>query len=280
MSKILHCVHFGPLTRTVEDAALYLDLTCGYHPSDPFSLPKPSQSFLALLRQQGRPQGKGKGGALKIGFSADLGYVSGCQQDILRLARRALLVLGELGHEVVGDCGLELPDLGISWALGMGAQTYMALSEVTSGREALLEKELVAGWNLLKNLSVDELGDIMRDLFRLNKKLEAFFAEYDVLVTPAMGIDAFEAAGPMTISVEGQALDSPVHAVGYNYPFNFSGHPACVLRSGFTDAGLPAAVQFICERQKDGLLLQLAKQFQDKTGTFQTWPTLPTSSKL
>ena len=32
MAKILHCVHFGPLTRSVEDAALYLDLTCGYHP--------------------------------------------------------------------------------------------------------------------------------------------------------------------------------------------------------------------------------------------------------
>jgi len=219
---------------------------------------------------------------LKIGFSADLGYVSGCQADILRLSRRALQVLGELGHEVTADCGLELPDLGMSWAMGMGAQTYMALSEVTAGQEAQLEQDLVSGWNLLKNLSVDELGDIMRDLFRLNKQLEAFFAEYDVLVTPAMGIDAFGAAGPMTTTVEGQKLDSPVHAVGFNYPFNFSGHPACVLRSGFTDAGLPAAVQFVCERQNDGLLLQLAKQFQDKTGAFEAWPALPptTTSKL
>ena len=41
----------GPLTRTVRDAALYLDCVAGYHPSDPDSLPSPSVSFLEALER-------------------------------------------------------------------------------------------------------------------------------------------------------------------------------------------------------------------------------------
>ena len=77
--------------------------------------------------------------------------------------------------------------------------------------------------------------------------------------------------------MNGKKFDSLVHAVGYCYPFNFSGHPACVLRCGFSDASLPVGVQFVAERHHDALLLQLAKQFQDATKALDTWPTLAPS---
>ena len=54
----------GPLTRTVEDAALYLDCVAGYHPCDPESLPAPTQSFLKRLKNM--PTG------LRIAFSPTL----------------------------------------------------------------------------------------------------------------------------------------------------------------------------------------------------------------
>lgn len=197
-SPIAHCVHYGPLTRSVEDAALFLDLTAGYHPSDPFSHPKPAHSFVDLVSRE-KPRGRGKKpGSLRIGFSPDLGYVSGCQADIMRKVIESLQILRRLGHEVTEPVTLDLPDLGISWALLMGAQTYMAVSGASEGQEDQLEPGVVGPWAVLRELSIDEIGDTMRLLHTLNEGLATFFGEYDILVTPAMGIDPFSATGPMT----------------------------------------------------------------------------------
>jgi Asp-tRNA(Asn)/Glu-tRNA(Gln) amidotransferase A subunit family amidase len=43
--------HTGPLTRTVEDAALMLDVMAGSHPRDPFSLPDSDTDYLAASRE-------------------------------------------------------------------------------------------------------------------------------------------------------------------------------------------------------------------------------------
>ncbi|MFN8642773.1 MAG: hypothetical protein U0802_14395 [Candidatus Binatia bacterium] len=56
---------YGPLTRTVEDAALVLDQVVGVSELDPTSLPHPGFSYLDRARRAAR---------LRIGFSPDLGY--------------------------------------------------------------------------------------------------------------------------------------------------------------------------------------------------------------
>jgi len=272
MTHFLHCVHFGPLTRSVEEAALILDITAGYHPSDPFSLPKPTESYLSLVRGGKLPKGKGKDGKLRVAFSRDLGYVSGCQTDIMRNVENALKVFTRLGHEVIEAKEIVLPDLGLSWALGMGVQEYHALINHLEGHLDLVDRSMRVGWEMSKNLTVSEISDIMREVFTLNKVLEDVFHKYDLLITPAMGIDPFPAAGPMTGGVNGKDFDSIVHAVGYNYPFNFSGHPACVLRCGYSDAKLPVGIQFVAERQQDGFLLQVAKLFEEQVKPFNIWP--------
>jgi len=81
----------GPLTRTVEDAALHLDLVCGEHPLDPQSLPHPGTSYRATLRDL--PSG------LRIGFSPDLGYAV-VQRDVANVVGEAAQVFEQLGHHV------------------------------------------------------------------------------------------------------------------------------------------------------------------------------------
>src|SRR4029453_17673268 len=67
----------GPLTRSVQDAALFLDLVAGPHPLDPNSLPHPGLAYRAVLA--GLPTG------LRVGYSADLGYAV-VQSDIAEVA--------------------------------------------------------------------------------------------------------------------------------------------------------------------------------------------------
>src|SRR5262245_30435271 len=82
---------YGPLTRTVEDAALHLDVCVGAHPFDPNSLPHPGYSYRELLGKL--PRG------LRIGWSSDLGYAV-VQRDVGEVAYDAARVFAELGHEL------------------------------------------------------------------------------------------------------------------------------------------------------------------------------------
>ena len=95
----------GPLTRTVSDAALYLDCTAGHHPWDPSSLPKPENSFLNHIDDLPKK--------LRIAFSPDLGYAQ-VDKDIAACVEKAVAAFSEMGHEVELWSGT-LPDTGEVW---------------------------------------------------------------------------------------------------------------------------------------------------------------------
>ena len=59
-------LHFGPITRTVEDAALLFSVMSGYHPLDPYSLPDTGEDFLYEIRKSP--------GDLRVAYSPDLGF--------------------------------------------------------------------------------------------------------------------------------------------------------------------------------------------------------------
>lgn len=73
----------------------------------------------------------------------------------------------------------------------------------------------------------------------------------------------------------GQKFSNPMHAVGAMYPFNFSGHPAAVLRCPgelTADEGLPpGSIQVVAERHRDDLVLQVAAVFEANTAPL-AWP--------
>jgi Asp-tRNA(Asn)/Glu-tRNA(Gln) amidotransferase A subunit family amidase len=134
MTKWVDCVHFGPLTRTVADAALFMDMTVGYSPRDPNSLPHPGISYadttaiaassgtipaLATSKTQGVSVDK-----LRVGWSPTLGYISATDPDVLAACEAAIAVFRQkLGCTVV-DLDLNLIDLGRDWGAAMGAQEY------------------------------------------------------------------------------------------------------------------------------------------------------------
>jgi aspartyl-tRNA(Asn)/glutamyl-tRNA(Gln) amidotransferase subunit A len=62
--------------------------------------------------------------------------------------------------------------------------------------------------------------------------------------------------------IDGAELESPIHAVAFSYPFNLTGHPACTVRAGFADDGLPAGLQIVVERHREPLLLRIARAWE------------------
>ena len=257
-------VCYGPITRTVRDAALFLDAVAGVDPSDPDSLPVPGLSYEAVLERIPA--------RLKIAVSKTLGYGL-VQRDVWREVESAIGVFRDLGHEVeyIDDV---LPDLGLEWALICAAETYALLAPEMEAHRGEWGRAFLEGLERGREVTAEFVGKAQRKRALLNDALARIFERYALLLTPTLPTDAFDAAGPFPRAIDGEPIATPLGAVAYTYPFNFSGHPAGTVRAGFTEAGLPTGLQIVAPRHRDDLVLQAAYAFEQAAPWNDRWPEL------
>ncbi|MFP6599373.1 MAG: amidase family protein [Deltaproteobacteria bacterium] len=263
MQRWIDTVHYGPLTRTIEDAALYMDVTAGYHFADPDSLPVPPLSYRGGLDDLPAK--------LRIGFSPDLGYAR-VADDVMGQVEAAVGVFTELGH-TVERLDVEFPDLGLDWALVAGSETRAMLGDAVDGHEDELGHAFWRGLQTAAKVGWADMARVQRRRQSLNQVLGGLFADYDLLLTPQLPTEAFRAEGPPPEGIGGQPFSSPMHAVAFTYPFNMSGHPAASVRAGLGETGLPVGLQIVAERQRDELVLQAARAYE-RERPFDSWPEL------
>jgi len=247
-----HLSTLGPITRNVEDAALYMDCVAGYHPADPASLPHPGISYLKTLRQT--PE------RLKIAYSPNLGFVK-VQKDVLDKAEKAVKCLEEMGHMVDLWEG-SIPDVANAWAKLMDCELYGLLHRSLDAHRGEIGKALVHALDNIKRFTLPNLIDTQKARSTLNNVLWELFETVDLLVTPSTPTVPFSAKGPPPADIEGQAIPL-LGAVAFTYPFNLSGHPAASLPAGFTSKGLPVGIQLIGSHHREDLILQMAYAYEN-----------------
>jgi aspartyl-tRNA(Asn)/glutamyl-tRNA(Gln) amidotransferase subunit A len=257
-------VCYGPLTRTVRDAAIFLDVVTGPDPSDPDSLPPPGISYAAALRDL-PPR-------LSIAVSRGLGYAR-VQHDVWREVQAAIDVFRGLGHRVeeIDDV---FPDLGMEWALVSSAETYALLADRLEPRREEWGRAFYEGLQHGKDVTPAFVGRAQRKRAELHACLTRIFSRHALLMTPTLPTEAFAAAGPFPRAIDGEPITSALGAVAFTYPFNFSGHPAASVRAGFTDAGLPAGLQIVGPRFRDDLVLQASYAYEEARPWNERWPEL------
>jgi aspartyl-tRNA(Asn)/glutamyl-tRNA(Gln) amidotransferase subunit A len=253
----------GPLTRTVRDAALYMDCTAGDHPADPESLSQPCAFYLESLKTQ--PE------VLKIGFSPDLGYAR-VQKDVMALIKKAVAAFEKMGHQVDIWNG-PLPDVGPAWSDLMNWELYGQLHQNLESIRPELGHTLARSLDSAKDLSPHDHLNIQEIRTGLNRVLWKVFNDFDLLLTPTMPTEAFAAKGPPPAEIDGEPIPL-LGAVAFTYPFNLSGHPAATVRAGLTESGLPAGLQIIGPRHHDARVLQAAYQYEQASPWNDHWPDL------
>ena len=253
----------GPLTRSVADAALYMDCAAGDHPADPESLPRPSFSYLGTLKM--KPEG------LKIGFSPDLGYAR-VQKEVLALVEKAVAKFEKMGHQVDIWNG-PLPDVSRAWSDLMNRELCGQLHEDLERVRPELGRTLAQFLDSAKDLSLHDRMNIQKSRTDLNRVLWKFFNRFDLLLTPTMPTEAFAAKGPPPAEIDGEPIPL-LGAVAFTYPFNLSGHPAATVRAGLTKSGLPAGLQIIGPRHGDAMVLRTAYQYEQASPWNDHWPVL------
>jgi len=253
--------NMGPIARTVTDAALYLDCAAGYHPTDPQSLPKPERSFVTALSRL-KP-------GLKIGFSPTLGYAR-VEGEILKPVKAATRVFAEMGHHVE-DWDGRFPDVTEVWSRLTNLEVYGQVHEDLEEIRPELNRTLASAMDLAKEMTCDNLLENQKTQSEFNRALEAYFDQYDLLLTPTVPTEAFGAKGPPPTEIDGEVVPI-LWAVAFTYPFNVSGHPAATIMAGLTPAGLPAGLQIIGPRHQDERVLQAAYAFENATSWMDQWP--------
>jgi Asp-tRNA(Asn)/Glu-tRNA(Gln) amidotransferase A subunit family amidase len=179
----------------------------------------------------------------------------------------------QMGHQLT-ELSEPVIETFCAWRLIGSAQTLAMLSTHIEGHREELGRSFLKNVESAAQITWNDYGAAYRVRTQFNKWLHDIFGRFDLLLTPTLPTEAFTAAGPPPIEIDGCQLNDPMEALVFTYPFNLSGHPAASVRAGFTDNGLPCGMQIIAERHRDDLVLQAAYAFEQAHPWNDSWPTI------
>lgn len=244
--------HIGPLTRTVEDAALALSVIGQPDSRDMTALITPCPDFRQDLD-------RGVEG-LRIGWSPVLGQGVIVDPEVAALTAAAARVFSDLGaHVEEVDPGFDDPieTLMTIWSAGAA----LALSTVSPADRLKMDPGLVAVAEAGEKVSGAAYADaLLNQRNALSRKMAAFHQRYDLLLTPALAIPAF-AVGHNTPPGGPYGTDW-TRWTPFTYPFNITQAPAASVPCGLTRAGLPVGLQIAGPYGADALVLRASHSFE------------------
>lgn len=245
--------HAGPMTRSVTDAAMLMDVIAGFDPRDWAALPTPAESFTGLLE-------KGVAG-LRIAYSPNLGYGAN-DPEVERLAEEAVKVLesqGAVVEEVNPGFKDPVEDFHVLWFSGAAK----VVSAYGDGALDKVDPDLRKGIEEYADATALDYLSATGVRMDLGVKMGTFHQTYDLLVTPTMPITAFDRNRQ---APHGWKSDRWTSWTPYTYPFNMTQQPAVSVPCGVASDGLPVGLQIVGARTQDHLVLQAARAYEKAAG--------------
>ncbi len=242
--------HLGPHTMGVEDAALMMNVLARPDARDWTALPADGRDYRVGLDDGVR--------GLRIAYSPTLGYVRNVHPEVAAAVERAVRQLEALGAVVEAvDPGFDDP-LEICTGLWfLGAATIW--QGLTPQGQALTDPDFRAEAALGERLSAREVQQLTMRRGALGSLLRQFMQRFDLIVTPAVSVPAFEARPA------GHSPLDPASMLGwtpFSYPFNLSQQPAATMPCGLTRDGLPIGLQLVGSMFDDARVLRACRAFE------------------
>ena len=256
--------HCGPMTWTVEDAAVMLQAITGYDPKDPTTADVPVPDFLAALKD-------GIDG-LKVGVPREYFYelAPGVDPQVIRSAERALETLAEMGAEIRD---VNIPHIKYAQT----ANQVVMMSEAYSFHEANLKSRRQDYGDMVRNrfllgglLTASDYNQAVRMRRVIKDEMADALREADVLVTPT-----YASTAP---KIDGYAGSTTLTQPSFTGPFNVSGLPAVSVPCGLSDDGLPMGLQIVGKPFDEAMVLRVAHSYEQTAGFIERRPPIQGSS--
>jgi amidase len=243
----------GPLGRTAEDAALFLDAIAGLDPLWPGSVAPPWRSA-----REAMDEGNAAAPA-RVAYVEDMAGI-GVDPAVVTIMGEALGALDGAGFQVErmdfdASEGIAAYDtLRAAWMVG---QQFGRLDRLDAFGPAL-------SGNVRRGLAVDALALAaaahVRD--RLFERFRALLLRYDAIVTPAAPILPFPAEQAFPDEVNGRKLANYIDWIAPAFLVTLVGLPAVSVPAGLSADGLPVGMQIIGRRFDEPRLLAMARHVQ------------------
>lgn len=248
--RFFEWAYHGPITRSVADNALMLDVVSGPDPADPMSLPETGESYSAEIT-------KGVSG-FRIAWSETLG-VGEVDPEVAAIAKKALDSLTSAGARI-DDAQ---PDWGFPedamwqgiWVPGFAAEYDMVDWEGSRGK---VDDNLIELMKEVEQLSGVDVGRANAFRGQMWDIFAAFMQEYDILASPTLGSAAFPLEQFAPDWLKGKPLRSQILQWLFTYPFNMMTTPAITVPAGFTSDGRPVGLQLAGGLHADATVLRAA----------------------
>ena len=256
--------HVGPMTKTVEDAALMMNVIAGFDPRDATSADVPVPDYTKAL--------KGGISKLKLGIPKEH-FLEPLDPEVSAAFGKAVATLKDLGVSVQE---VSLPYASAS----VLAAIYILVSEASSYHERWFKTKAdlytpeVNGYIKMGNLLLaSHYIKSQRIRSQVCADFDNAFKKVDALITPTLPITAPK-VGENEVTV-GSAKMPLNDACGRNmYPLTMAGLPAISLPCGFSNGGLPIGLQIIGRPFDEQGIIRIANNYEKNTEWHSRRPSL------
>lgn len=244
---LLSLDHCGPITRTVEDTAMILNVLAGYDRLDITSVEHPKEDYAAGMKQ---PVGDLRLGVPRAPFFDLL------DGDVAKLVEDAIVLLAKITRSVKD---VSLPPTG---NISLAGETYAYHEEFFTPGSSRYQ---IPTRRSLRNGQNAKAADYVRARWKLEllrRTIDDAFTDFDLVVLPT------RRHTPRTVdaSIKREETDKPRNPELENTgQFDVYGIPAISVPCGFTAAGLPVGLMIAGPRFSESRVLALANAYERAT---------------
>ena len=263
-------VTIGPITRTVADAALMLEVMAGPHPLDPLS------DLLATADYRVAARAEGDLGGLRIAWRPRMGntVVDGEVLAACEAGVRAFAALGADVEEVADDFFNTEP----FWLIISNCFWHARCAHLLDEYRDRMTPALVRAVESAETYSAVQYQQAACTRTKIFRKVQGWFEDHDLILSPTLTRTAIPIDHDFSDPIE--IAGAPVGGVRqawypYTHPFNLTGHPALTLPCGWATDGLPIGLQIVGRRLADETVLRAAALFEAAHPWAHKRPNLP-----
>lgn len=255
--------HVGPLTNSVCDAGLMLQVLAGYDAGDPASVDQPVADYTCDLGEEIRD--------LRIGIPRAY-FFDNLDPEVAAAVEKAIEKFRELGADVRDEIRLEVStDRTLS-----SAESYAYHKEFVARSPELYQPTTLSRISAGKDVQVEDIFRAQKQLAANRRDIQAIFDQVDILLTPTVPIL------PPSIADLKKNPDNlrpaELMMLRNTRPFNVWGIPVISLPCGFSSDGMPIGLQLAAAPWKEEIVLRAARAYEQATEWHERTPELEQSA--
>ena len=253
----------GPMTRTVEDAALMMSVLSQPDMRDYMNLPPASLDWNTLDSQSLR--------GVRIGLWLDPGCGYSVDGEVEQAIRGAASAFERAGAHVEPLPNWLRPDMYEAAVTSFSMRMHLMLKDMPEARSERVLPILREASQDSRDISGATLYQAMLRIIEMRAATVAATHAFDYVLSPVAAHQPFAAEAPCFAPSQRKVFVDTL----FTMPYNMSEQPAASINCGYTASGLPIGLQIAGRRFDDLGVLRMARHWESMRPAQRAWPVVP-----